>query len=104
MAQSAEVKGINIGFNEYVLHTFEILSTKSILSTNCTLSKEFQVELGQMNLTVSKDKAVFDTGATHDVFNRRSKFFNFKPMDRFPVKVADVSMLSFITGVGDVYV
>lgn len=99
-----EVKEIDIGFNECVKHTFEILLTKPKIPTNCTLSNDFQVELGQIDSTVSTDEAVFDTGATHDVFNRRNKFVNFKPMDKIPVKVADGSMSSFTTGVGDVYV
>lgn len=55
-----------------------------------------------METDIQKFLAVFDTGATHHVFYDRKYFITFKHIAKIPVKMANRSTSSFITGIGNV--
>lgn len=57
-------------------------------------------------ITMSTDSSidVFDTGATHHVFNNRALFITFLKTAAIPVKMADGTRGGVITGVGSVNV
>lgn len=100
--KEAEAKEVDIGFTECV-QGFELNMTETTSSTD-VFSNGLQVEIGQIDSEVSSDDAVFDTGATYDVFNNRERFVDFKPLNRIPIKMANGSTSSYITGVGNVLV
>lgn len=63
-----------------------------------------EVTVSNLNLDVGKDDAVFDTGATHDVFNSPIHFISIKEIDPIKLTLADGSAKSMITAVGSVRV
>lgn len=98
-----EAKDVDIGFTACVLPDKDKIY-ESLHSTDYDIFDHLQVELGNIDSSASSDDAIFDTGATHDVFNKREKFVEFKTIPRLGLKVANGSTSSFITGVGSVYV
>lgn len=62
------------------------------------------VMVSPVDVSIKSTVAVFDTGATHNVFNDRSRFLTFRPTTQIPVKMADGSKGGRITGVGSVMV
>lgn len=59
-----------------------------------------EVTVSEMTLSSDHSISVFDTGATHTVFNDRSRFITFRATSDIPVKMADGSCGGVITGVG----
>lgn len=62
------------------------------------------VTVSKLDITLSDDEAVLDTGATQDVFNSPSHFFELQEIAPIRVTLADGSNGSTITGVGKVKV
>lgn len=81
-AKEAEIEDVDIGYSACVL--------------------QIKVEISQMETDIAIFLAVFDTGATHHVFNNKKYFINLKIIQPIPVKMANGSTSSFITGIGDV--
>lgn len=77
-----EVEDVDIGFNA------------------CVYS--INVEISRLETNIESHLVVFNTGATHHVFNNRKYFNTFTPIAKLPVKMANGSIESYITGVGDV--
>lgn len=63
-----------------------------------------EVTVSPINLTVDSSEAVFDTGATHNVFNDRLRFLTLRDTVPIPVKMADGSNGGVIVGMGTVEV
>lgn len=63
-----------------------------------------EVTVIPMTLPSDLSISVFDTGATHHVFNDRSRFLNLRPTAAIPGKMADGSRGGMIKGVGTVEV
>lgn len=63
-----------------------------------------EVTVSPVDLPRESTVAVFDTGATHHVFNDRTRFLTFRKTAVIPVKLADGSRGGCITGVGTVMV
>lgn len=59
-----------------------------------------EVTVSPMTLCSDKSISVFDTGATHNVFNDRSRFITLRPTAEIPVKMADGTRGGVIVGVG----
>lgn len=59
-----------------------------------------EVTVSNLDLTIEDDEAVFDTGATHDVFNLLSHFIDLQEIEPIPVTLANGSSKAMITGVG----
>lgn len=63
-----------------------------------------EVTVSPVNLSMTSDVGVLDTGATHHVFNDRTQFSTYRSTAQIPVKMADGSKGGVITGVGTVVV
>lgn len=61
-----------------------------------------EVTVSPLDMSIESDYGVFDTGATHAVFNSRRHFTSFRKTGEIPVKMADGSRGGMITGVGSV--
>lgn len=59
-----------------------------------------QIEVFQRNTDVNQWVVIFDTGATHHVFNDRRYFVDIRQITPLPIKMANGSVSSFITAVG----
>lgn len=63
-----------------------------------------EVTVSKIDLDLAVDDAVFDTGATHDVFNSPKHFISIKEITPIKLTLADGSAKSMITAVGSVRV
>lgn len=63
-----------------------------------------EVTVSNINLDLETDDGVFDTGATHDVFNSPDHFISIKEIEPIKLTLADGSAKSVITAVGSVRV
>lgn len=61
-----------------------------------------EVTVSPITMSTDSSIGVFDTGATHRVFNDRSRFITFRETAPIPVKMADGTRGGVITGVGSV--
>lgn len=63
---------------------------------------QINVKISRLETDIEAFLTVFDTGATHHVFNNRKYFITFKSIAKIPVKMANGSESSFLTGIGSV--
>lgn len=59
-----------------------------------------EVTVSPIGITSESCVAVFNTGATHHVFNKRKRLITFRSTAKITVKMADGSKAGVITGVG----